>query len=306
MEAFPIYYGGGTIKDILYDYRKGEAWFDKFFQDFKPDLGWDPVMFFPAQFMEILGLNWFRWPGNQIEDPNGMYQFLEGEYMKGDEYDEMTFDPTHFMLTKWLPRSFKHLQGFKKLYFRNAMWLGFIGTFANFADSEVVDSLERTLKAAKILSGWFDFLAGYRTKMEEKLGIPLAYASFAFAPFDMIGDTMRGTVPILEDIHDRPEKLLALIDKVTDYAIEDQIKSAKPTGRPWVWFWLHKGVDEFMSDEQHARFYWPSLRRYMLALIDTCAPGGGFMLDTSALVDDAKPENLMAMFETVEKYGRRR
>jgi uroporphyrinogen-III decarboxylase len=137
-----------------------------------------------------------------------------------------------------------------------------------------------------------------------------------------------------------------------------------------------------MSDEQYARFYWPSLRRYMLALIDagltpviycegnystrlehlkymprgkvvydfesiemakakkklgdtacvagnvpnvmlsmsnrqqvvgctrklidTCAPGGGFMIDTNALVDDAKPENLMAMFETVENYGRRR
>ena len=41
-------------------------------------------------------------------------------------------------------------------------------------------------------------------------------------------------------------------------------------------------------------------------LIDTCAPGGGFMIDTSAPVDDAKPENFMAMFETVETYGRRR
>jgi hypothetical protein len=180
-------------------------------------------MFFPAQFMEILGLHWFRWPGNQIEDPNGMYQFLECEYMKGDEYDEMIFDPTHFMLTKWLPRSFAHLQGLKKLYFRNAMWLGFIGTFANFADPEVVDSFERSLKAAKVFSGWFDFLGGYRTKMEEKMGIPLAHTSFAFAPFDMIGDTMRGTVPILEDIHGQPDKLLALIDKVTEFAIEDQI-----------------------------------------------------------------------------------
>jgi uroporphyrinogen-III decarboxylase len=40
-------------------------------------------------------------------------------------------------------------------------------------------------------------------------------------------------------------------------------------------------------------------------LIDTCAPGGGFMLDTGALVDDAKPENLMAIFETAETYGRK-
>jgi hypothetical protein len=139
MEAFPIYHGGGTIQGILYDYRKGEAWFDAFFRDFQPDLGWDPVMFFPAQFLEVLGLNWFRWPGNQIDEPNGMYQFLEGEYMKGDEYREAAFDPTHFMMTKWIPRSFKHLQGFQKLYFRNAMWLGFIGAFAAFSDKYAVD-----------------------------------------------------------------------------------------------------------------------------------------------------------------------
>jgi uroporphyrinogen-III decarboxylase len=382
MEAFPIYYAGGTIKEILYDYRKGEAWFDKFFADFKPDLGWDPVMFFPAQFMELLGLNWFRWPGNQIEEPNAMYQFIEGEYMKQDEYDEATFDPTNFMLTKWMPRSFKHLQGLKKLYFRNSMWLGFLGTFSVFSDPEVVDALERSMKAAKILNGWFEYIAAYRTKMEEQFGIPVAYAGFAFAPFDMVGDTMRGTVEILTDMLERPEKLLALIDKVTEFAIEDQIRNAKPTGRPWVWFWLHKGVDEFMSNAQYARFYWPSLRRYMLALIDagltpviyaegnyhsrlehlkdipkgkvlydfegmdmtkakkalgdraciagnlpntllsfgkkhevvdatkhlidTCASGGGFMLDTSALIDDAKPENVMAMFETARTYGCRR
>ena len=83
MEAFPVYYGGGTIQGILYDYKKAESWFDKFFRDFQPDLGWDPIMFFPAQCLEVLGLNWFRWPGNQLDDPNGMYQFLEGEYMKG-------------------------------------------------------------------------------------------------------------------------------------------------------------------------------------------------------------------------------
>ena len=40
-------------------------------------------------------------------------------------------------------------------------------------------------------------------------------------------------------------------------------------------------------------------------LIDDCAAGGGFMLDTAALVDDAQPENLAAMFETAETYGGR-
>ena len=381
MEAFPVTYGGGTVQGILQDYRRGEAWFDAFFRDFQPDLGWDPVMFYPVQFMEALGLTWLRWPGNQLDDPNSMYQFVEAEYMKGDEYREAVRDPTNFMMTRWIPRSFAHLQGFRKLSFRNAMWSGSIGSFASFGDPEVIDSLERCMKAGKILTGWLDYLASYRRKMGEQFGIPVAYAGSAFAPFDMIGDTMRGTEGVLMDMLERPEELLELIDTVTDSALENQIRKSGPTGRPWVWFWLHKGGDEFMSDDQYARFYWPSLHRYLLGLIeagltpvlycegrynsrlkhlrdvprgkvvydfeltdmatakrelgdvaciagnvpnvmlahggkrdvvdcvkqliDDCAAGGGFMLDTAALVDDAKPENLAALFETAETYGRR-
>jgi hypothetical protein len=38
-------------------------------------------------------------------------------------------------------------------------------------------------------------------------------------------------------------------------------------------------------------------------LIDDCAPGGGFIFETSAGFDDAPPENVEAMFDTVKTYG---
>lgn len=41
------------------------------------------------------------------------------------------------------------------------------------------------------------------------------------------------------------------------------------------------------------------------SLIDTCAPGGGYIFDTNACIDSAKRENLEAMFETVREYGKR-
>lgn len=380
MEAFPIYYGGtATIQECMYDFKKTEPCFDKFFEDFKPDLGWDPIMIFPAQVLENLGINWFRWPGHGIDKPNVMYQYLEDEYMKEDEYDEAIFDMTHFMMTKWIPRSFKKIEGFKKLYFRNAMWFGFLASFGAF-DDEVVKSFQAAAEAAKVMAEWGKYLEYYRNKMKNRFGIPLAYGGFAYAPFDMIGDSLRGTRGILLDMYDNPDKLLKLIDNVTRYAIEDQIKGATASGCPYVWFWLHKGVDEFMSDEKYARFYWPSLQKYIIALveaglvpviycegkyntrlkylkdvpkgkviydfetmdmaaakrelkdvaciagnvpnsllsygtekevseytrrmIETCGEGGGFMLDTSALVDDAIPENLMAMFEAADRFGR--
>ena len=39
-------------------------------------------------------------------------------------------------------------------------------------------------------------------------------------------------------------------------------------------------------------------------LIDTCAPGGGYIFECSAGLDNCKPENVHAMFETVREYGK--
>lgn len=40
-------------------------------------------------------------------------------------------------------------------------------------------------------------------------------------------------------------------------------------------------------------------------LIDTCAPGGGYIFDTNACLENAKEENLAAMLETLDTYGRK-
>ena len=40
-------------------------------------------------------------------------------------------------------------------------------------------------------------------------------------------------------------------------------------------------------------------------LIDICAPGGGYIFDTNGCIDNAKRENLEAMFETIYTYGQK-
>jgi uroporphyrinogen-III decarboxylase len=45
------------------------------------------------------------------------------------------------------------------------------------------------------------------------------------------------------------------------------------------------------------------VRDYCRELIDTCGAGGGYIMDTSALLDEAKPENVEAMFEVTKAYG---
>lgn len=48
------------------------------------------------------------------------------------------------------------------------------------------------------------------------------------------------------------------------------------------------------------------VRSYCGKLIDRVAKGGGFILDASSNLDDAKPENLKAMIEFTKEYGRYR
>lgn len=39
-------------------------------------------------------------------------------------------------------------------------------------------------------------------------------------------------------------------------------------------------------------------------LLDICAPGGGYLFDFNGSLENSKRENLEAMFETLDKYGK--
>jgi len=381
-QAFPVYLmNKWSIQELMDDYTKSAEVYDNMYDRYQPDLGWDPILFYPTNYMERTGIEWFRWPGKHFDNPKIMYQFIEDQYMRGDEYEEAIFDITKYMMNKWLPRSFANLSGLSKIDFRNTMWFGHMGAFAAFSDPEVISAFETLADAGRMLMDWFIYLGGYQAHMKEKYGIPPLYAGFAYAPFDMIGDTMRGTVDIYTDMYDRPDELLRLLDVVADFAVKDAVAGALGKAVPYVWIWLHKGTDDFMSDEHYAKFYWPTLRKLIVALadagltpvvyaegknytrlehfkdvpkgkviynfefmdmakakkvlgdvaciagnvpwftlahgtpeetsdcvkqlIDTCAPGGGYILDTATMIDDAKPENIDAMFETCFTYGAR-
>ena len=82
------------------------------------------------------------------------------------------------------------------------------------------------------------------------------------APFDFIGDSLRGTQGVILDMYRQPDKLLAAIDLITPIVIKHGIDTCNTTGGVMVHFPLHKGDDTFMSDKQFEKFYWPSLKKY--------------------------------------------
>jgi hypothetical protein len=53
--------------------------------------------------LELIGATQYKWPGGGSSD-NQPFQYVEGEYMLQDEYDEMLRDPTGFALKRLWPR----------------------------------------------------------------------------------------------------------------------------------------------------------------------------------------------------------
>jgi hypothetical protein len=45
------------------------------------------------------------------------------------------------------------------------------------------------------------------------------------------------------------------------------------------------------------------VKDYCKKLIETCAPGGGYILGTGAAIDNGKVENLRAMIDSAKEYG---
>jgi uroporphyrinogen-III decarboxylase len=50
--------------------------------------------------------------------------------------------------------------------------------------------------------------------------------------------------------------------------IETVLKGTEKSSNPRVFIPLHRGAGGFMSNEQFAKFYWPSLKKILLTLID--------------------------------------
>src|SRR5699024_3045918 len=100
--------------------------------------------------LEILGTQYLHWPGAACNLPlDSSFQHLDGEYLHDDEYEEFIQDPTHFTLTKLLPRKHKNLAGLGKLYLREVYDAGFFADLAAFADPEVRDALQVLMDAGK-------------------------------------------------------------------------------------------------------------------------------------------------------------
>jgi hypothetical protein len=270
---FPYTYAGMNVGDAMYDYDRCASGFKKFVTDFKPDIHFGAAAPGPGKFFEILDYKLYAWAGHGVA-PAHSYQCLEGEYMKEDEYNLLINDPSFYFRNFYLPRVFGALSGWSMLPPLTGIleMFGVAYNFIPFGLPPVQASFKALFEAGAEALKWAMAVGGVDGELAAK-GFPNILGGFTKAPFDVIGDTLRGTKGIMLDIYRQPEKLMEAMDRLVPLMIGMGIASAEQTGNPLIFIPLHKGADGFLSDEQYKKFYWPTLRAVIMGLIEAgCVP----------------------------------
>ena len=364
--------------DALNDPRNLKSGVEQVLKRYEPDIFWGSAGY-PIPVMETLGTTAIQWPGATCGlGLDRGFQIVDECYMEEEEYDEFLRNPAHFFMTKVFPRKHKKLAGLAKLSFNNVVEFGHFASMQAFADPEARQALMSLMFAGEQAAQWQ--AAGRELQaLALSLQTPLGGVVGQNAPYDMLADNVRGFLNVPMDVIEMPDKVLAAIDVMTEFALEN-VRAFKTVGSKYCFMPLHGGTDDFMSNETYARFYWPSLRRvigeiidcgmipyiffegkynsrleilrdvprgkciYMFEqvdlkrakqvlgdtvcitgnlptsllafgkaqevadetkrLLDDCAPGGGFIMDCSIVLDHYNQENLDAWAQTTREYGR--
>jgi uroporphyrinogen-III decarboxylase len=300
---FPVYYSGISVQDAMYDYDKCSMAWKKYVMDFEPDAHMGSTAPGPGRFFEILDYKLYAWPGHGVS-PEHSYQCIEGEYMKADEYDELIQDPSHFFSNVYLPRVFNALDSFKMLPFLPGIleMYGVAFNFIPYGLPPVQAALKALMEAGSEALKWAEAVGGFDGEMAA-LGFPQILGGFTKAPFDTIGDTLRGTKGIMLDIYRQPDKLLQAMEAITPLMIKMGVGAAQMNGKPLIFMPLHKGADGFLSDDQFKKFYWPTFRKVIMGLIEEgCVPfpaaEGGYNSRLSVIRDIPKGKTVWMFDKT--------
>ena len=270
---FPWTNAGMTVQEAMYDYGKCAEAFQNFVLEFEPDVHWGAYAPGPGPLYEILDYKLYSWPGHGVA-PEHVYQCNEGEYMMADEYDALIQDPSGYFSHVYLPRVFGALSGFPMLPFLPGIleMYGVALNFIPFGIPPVQATYQALFEAGGVALQWIGAIGG-ADGMLATFGFPNILGGFTKAPFDVVGDTLRGTKGIMLDIYRQPDKLIQAMEALVPLMIRLGIANSQQTGNPMIFIPLHKGADGFLSDEQFKKFYWPTLKQVILGLIEGgCVP----------------------------------
>jgi uroporphyrinogen-III decarboxylase len=272
---FPAFNVGLTPYDVMYDYGKLKQAWTKYVFEYEPDAHGGAAMAVPGKMYDILDYKLYAWAGHGLPHTSA-YQALEGEYMKADEYADLIDDPSDYFRRTYLPRAFGALQPFTSLTPLTNI-LEMYGGFAGFGilpyGIPPVQAAQKALmEAGSEALKWGTVMMEFDNEMAAA-GFPNFFGGGTKAPFDILGDTLRGTRGIMLDLYRQPQKILEAVEALTPIGIKMGVSAARQNGNPVVFIPLHKGADGFLSEAQFRKYYWPSLLKLLEGLVkEGCIP----------------------------------
>jgi hypothetical protein len=259
---------GMTCQEAMYDAKRFSAATKAAILKYRPDeaVGGHWLITI-GSVLEMLEFGGLVWPGRGLP-ADVPYQYLDKEYMTAEEYDEYLFDPTGFILHKYIPRLAGAASGLATLPdLTGVIHFQFLGLPAALARPEVARSIETLTAAGRMLHETMAEGTAFAQEMQQ-LGFPSVRGSFSTAPYDRVSDFLRGSKGTMLDMFRRKDKLLEMLDKVTASIIKCAVAETKAMGGRYAMMPMHWGLDGFMSPKQFNTFYWPQLRRVLMALIE--------------------------------------
>ena len=188
---FPAKNAGITLKEAMYDPEKMKwAWL-KFVDEYDSDT-FDGTLFFQAQVNDLLGSKTMKWPGHGLPDDAHSYQYVEGEYMKADEYDLFMKDPFDFQLRYYLPRTMGVFEPFADV----PSFSSYMGLPERLMAMCLDPRFQKLLKAIREASKQMPAFGKANAETTQEAfarGFPMFRGGMAVAPFDVFADNLRGT-----------------------------------------------------------------------------------------------------------------
>lgn len=260
-------YAGITFREAMYNYSKVSEITREIVLELQPDAVDAPnnaTLIGPT--MDLMGYKQLAWPGHGVAE-NHSYQFIDGEYMKPDEYDDYIQDPSWFYFTRYLPRvaeAFEPLAALPQLV--SAQHIRLVDNTRLFTD-EMAAAFSRLAEAGREAQLASDNATAFQAELAS-LGFPLGQSATSQSPYDYFADYMRGSKGIMLDLFRRKDKLLEAMEVATPIIIKSAIERTSQNACKIVLMPMHWGLDGFMSPDQFKTFFWPQLRRVLMALID--------------------------------------
>lgn len=256
-----------TIEECMLDPAKAQEPMERYLNEFDPDMLAAPTAFYPIKVMEFAKSTNMRWPGETHKlGPNVPYQFVDNCFLEDDQWDEFMADPTHFLLTKVLPKRYKGFEGLSRLNIHGLCAQPPLA-LAGAGIPPVKEALENLLEAARMTLEHTSVNAAM-AKRAQQLGYPLMNEVIIASPFDEFAGTIRGLINTIMDLKEDPEMLTEAVTRWGDITIPSSVARFKAVHAKYAMIPLHCGTDTFMSPDDYETYYWPHLKRLIMALIE--------------------------------------